>query len=230
MILKMDKDKSLRVTAHGNTYEDENNAEIIKIIVPKFINDTDLKDCSVYLNILNHEEVGDVIDITHFLSEHNDILYFCDLDMTNNFTYMSGEIKLWITVTNSEKEMYAKSDIVVYKVKPHYDVEEYIPKQNFTAFQQWQVEIGGEFEKIKEIKDDVIQYADITAHPAIIGENGNWFTWDAEKDKYTDSGKKGEGKDGEDGYTPVRGTDYWTEADKAEIKSYVDEAILGGAW
>ena len=35
---------------------------------------------------------------------------------------------------------------------------------------------------------------------------------------------------GEDGYTPVRGTDYWTEADKAEIKSYVDNAILGGEW
>lgn len=30
--------------------------------------------------------------------------------------------------------------------------------------------------------------------------------------------------------TPVRGTDYWTDADKAEIKSYVDEAILGGVW
>ena len=36
--------------------------------------------------------------------------------------------------------------------------------------------------------------------------------------------------DGEDGYTPVRGTDYWTDADKAEIKAYVDEAILNGAW
>ena len=32
------------------------------------------------------------------------------------------------------------------------------------------------------------------------------------------------------GTTPVRGTDYWTEADKAEIKAYVDEAILGGSW
>lgn len=32
------------------------------------------------------------------------------------------------------------------------------------------------------------------------------------------------------GDSPVRGTDYWTEEDKAEIKSYVDEAILGGAW
>ena len=38
------------------------------------------------------------------------------------------------------------------------------------------------------------------------------------------------GKDGADGYTPVRGTDYWTDADKAEIKAYVDEAILGGEW
>ena len=32
------------------------------------------------------------------------------------------------------------------------------------------------------------------------------------------------------GYTPVRGTAYWTEKDIALIKSYVDEAILGGAW
>ena len=46
-----------------------------------------------------------------------------------------------------------------------------------------------------------------------------------------DPGKDGvDGKNGTDGYTPVRGTDYWTEEDKAEIKGYVDEAILGGAW
>ena len=32
------------------------------------------------------------------------------------------------------------------------------------------------------------------------------------------------------GPKPVKGTDYWTEADKAEIKKYVDDAILGGAW
>lgn len=32
---------------------------------------------------------------------------------------------------------------------------------------------------------------------------------------------------GEKGDTPVRGIDYWTEADKAEIKAYVEEAILG---
>ena len=35
---------------------------------------------------------------------------------------------------------------------------------------------------------------------------------------------------GPKGDTPVRGTDYWTADDIAEIKSYVDDAILGGAW
>ena len=44
-------------------------------------------------------------------------------------------------------------------------------------------------------------------------------------------GPKGDtGDTGPAGYTPVRGTDYWTSADIATIKSYVDEAILNGAW
>lgn len=38
------------------------------------------------------------------------------------------------------------------------------------------------------------------------------------------------GTTGVAGYSPVRGKDYWTDADKAEIKAYVDDAILGGAW
>ena len=39
-----------------------------------------------------------------------------------------------------------------------------------------------------------------------------------------------QGPAGANGETPVRGRDYWTAADIAEIKSYVDDAILNGAW
>lgn len=39
-----------------------------------------------------------------------------------------------------------------------------------------------------------------------------------------------QGPKGDKGDPPVRGVDYWTDADKNEIKSYVDEAILGGVW
>lgn len=46
-----------------------------------------------------------------------------------------------------------------------------------------------------------------------------------------DTGSKGDkGDKGDAGKTPVRGTDYWTASDIAQIKSYVDEAILGGVW
>ena len=38
------------------------------------------------------------------------------------------------------------------------------------------------------------------------------------------------GSAGSPGETPVAGTDYWTEADKNEIKAYIDEKILGGEW
>lgn len=46
----------------------------------------------------------------------------------------------------------------------------------------------------------------------------------------TASGSSSANLKGDKGDSPVRGTDYWTDADKAEIKAYVDEAILGGAW
>lgn len=38
------------------------------------------------------------------------------------------------------------------------------------------------------------------------------------------------GEDGAPGYTPQKGVDYWTDADKAEVKQYVDDAILNGEW
>ena len=39
-----------------------------------------------------------------------------------------------------------------------------------------------------------------------------------------------QGPQGEMGRTPVRGVDYWTEADQAWLKGYVESAILGGVW
>lgn len=56
-----------------------------------------------------------------------------------------------------------------------------------------------------------------------IGANGNWYlgTTDTGKPSRGEKGNTGasgaSGKNGTDGKTPVKGTDYWTAADKAEI-------------
>ena len=75
----------------------------------------------------------------------------------------------------------------------------------------------------------------------IPGEDGGYYTpsvdsagnltWTASKeDMPSVSGANIKGPAGANGKTPVRGTDYWTAADIAEIKSYVDDAILNGEW
>ena len=77
------------------------------------------------------------------------------------------------------------------------------------------------------IAEDIEEANKTAGKSPYIGNNGNWYEWDSNVGKYVDTGIMASGKDG---YTPVKGVDYWTEEDKAEIKSYVDEAILGGAW
>lgn len=58
----------------------------------------------------------------------------------------------------------------------------------------------------------------ITHAPMI--QNGTWYVWDADAGRYQDSGVAATGPQGP---TPVRGTDYWTEADKTEI---VNDVLL----
>lgn len=57
----------------------------------------------------------------------------------------------------------------------------------------------------------------VTPH---IGDNGNWYlgTTDTGKPSRGETGLQGlQGEKGADGKTPVKGTDYWTAADKQEI-------------
>ena len=93
----------------------------------------------------------------------------------------------------------------------------------------------------KKVSDEInyvntsMQYATRTAaaakaeaNAATAAANAAVADLQAKADAGAFKGDKGD--PGEDGYTPVRGTDYWTVEDIAAIKGYVDTAILGGAW
>ena len=60
----------------------------------------------------------------------------------------------------------------------------------------------------------------------IIGQDGYWYTWDQEAGEYVKTNTKAQGEDGQPGHTPEKGVDYWTAADKAEMKSDVTGAII----
>lgn len=70
---------------------------------------------------------------------------------------------------------------------------------------------------------------ELNDHPPIPDENGEyWAVWDIENHEYVTSEFPLPTAD--EISAPVRGTDYWTAEDISEIKGYVDDAILGGAW
>lgn len=74
----------------------------------------------------------------------------------------------------------------------------------------------------------------------VYDDNGNAVPIVAIKGEKGDTGATGEtgktgetGATGEAGYTPIRGTDYWTEADKTEIINDVLAALptwTGGSY
>ena len=63
-----------------------------------------------------------------------------------------------------------------------------------------------------------------------IGRKMDLTGWTANKFIGTDSLGNIVTKDMSEVHTPVRGEDYWTDEDIAEIKGYVDSAILNGVW
>lgn len=99
--------------------------------------------------------------------------------------------------------------------------------------------------QMKQAADNVV--------PKINDSDKHWYVYDPKYQKYTDSGvnsvgakgekgDKGEqgiqgiqgekgdkGDKGDDGHTPVRGTDYWTEADQAAISADLDSKIANKA-
>ena len=124
MVLKMSKDKSLVITRSSTTYEGEHNAETIKIIVPKLINNNEIDKCLVWLNFINSDNLGRAIDITEFLQDYSDRYYSLEIPMDNIFTYKSGNINIWLKILSEDGELIIKTNKVVKTIIPHIEVED----------------------------------------------------------------------------------------------------------
>lgn len=163
----MSKDKVLTVTKSGNTYQDENNAETLKIILPKSINGNDLKDCYIYLSFINQQGLGNVSDITKYLAEYSSERYVIEVPLYQMFTYEPGNIEMWIKVLHSPTQMVAKTNSVSYMIKAHKEIEGTIPEQEMSIIDNLVMkmdataikvdEVSGRIQDIVEGEEQIIQ-------------------------------------------------------------------------
>lgn len=96
-------------------------------------------------------------------------------------------------------------------------VNVYIPA-SLSGDEQWPT-VPSEFTEMeRRVTEKAVQTEGYATHPPTVGENGNWWEWDGAA--YADTGKPSR---------PVKGLDYFTEADKREIFDavFVELAFIG---
>ena len=172
-VLKMSKDKTLTVTKSGNTYQDENNAETIKIILPKVINSIDLKDCYIYLSFINQKGLGNVSDLTEYITYYSEDYYVVEVPMYQMFTYEPGTIEMWIKVLHSPTQMVAKTNEVVYTIKPHKEIEGTIPEQEMSIIDGLVMKLDSTAIKVDEVSgrvQDIVDGEEQIIQPILIAK------------------------------------------------------------
>lgn len=161
----------------------------------------------------------------HFEDDNSDVALVCEVyeldgkrvvNVPNIILQTAGNLIAYIVFDNTT---IRKSRFVV---NPRQKPADYV----YTETECWTVE-GAVERALQEAKESgEFNGADgsdgITPH---IGANGNWFIGDTDTGNPS-RGKKGEqGNTGADGYTPVKGVDYFTEAEKQEIVNDVLETL-----
>ena len=151
----MSKDKTLTITKSGNTYQDENNSETIKIILPKLINSIDLKDCYIYLSFINQQGLDNVSDLTEYVTDYSEDYYVVEVPMYQMFTYEPGTIEMWIKVLHSSTEMVAKTNEIKYNIKTHKEIEGTIPEQEMSIINGLVMKLDSTAIKVDDISGKV---------------------------------------------------------------------------
>lgn len=141
MILRLDSNKNLMITKSKSTiYEGENKAEVLRILLPKQINNISLNNCLINLNILNQDNVGNVLPLSD-LTIYSEDSYETSIEITKEYTYKPGKIFIWIDVINPDSEMLAKSSVVSLMINSHMEVSEFIPEQSLALLADLQIKV-----------------------------------------------------------------------------------------
>jgi len=172
-VLKVSKDRFLTITKLGNTHQDENNAETIKIILPKTINKNDLRDCSIFLSFINQRGLGDVCDITEYIEDYSNDMYVIEVPMYQMFTYEPGVIEMWVKFLNPTTQMVAKTNPISFTIKRHRDIEGTVPEQEMSIIDNLIMKIDATAIKVDEVSErvqDIVEGDEQIVQSVLIGE------------------------------------------------------------
>ena len=151
---------------------------------------------------------------------------------TLTLTYPTGNFECWMHLS------FAASENITVTLPA--DTEYLGATPNFKNGETWELSFKDKVLAAKKVGDDDKDAGGENGITPHIGDNGNWYIGNTDTGKPSRgvagakgsdgaNGKDGaQGEKGADGKTPVKGTDYWTAADKQEIINDVIAALPDG--
>lgn len=162
--LKLNEEKELTMKKASVTYRGEAAAEQIVVSLPYHIANTPLMSCVVTLHV-NGAQGGDIIDLSRVLEDHGDG-YSASVTLTARHTAIAGDLDVWV---EARKEGFcAKSNRVVFRVKPHDDMGEALPPEQVNLFSKWLVGAGS---LLADLEEKVSTTADAAESARVAYEN-----------------------------------------------------------
>lgn len=173
----------------------DTRSHILTIRVPRMESGVDLKDLAWKINITNEAGVDDVdVPVMGSVVIDERTIAF-DWLIHGVATAVSGKTiysVVGVDETEDGKPIIWRSDSAMIYIREKHDA---------TPSEEVETELG-ELEKmivyVNGELTNVIAAGEMArsaaTHPPIIGDNGNWFLWDLEKEIYVDSGEDARGK------------------------------------
>lgn len=126
-IIKMNDDKSLVTTVRTPIYQNENNADTLKFLLPTSYENEDIADC-VVLIMYQHADQVETFEELGFVPELYKGYYQYTLKVDTRLTSIAGRVKVRLNIVNTDKDFVLKSghtfiDIIPMNNNPNIDEE-----------------------------------------------------------------------------------------------------------
>jgi len=142
MQLRISPDKQLMPIISQKIYKNENNADKITLLIPELLNGYDMRDCTITIKFLNADDIGQDYIVVPEAEPYSGYLKYAK-SITTDITYLVGDVRLWIEVTNTDDILVLKTNERIVEVLDSEDITVHLTPQNLDTLNQLKLDLDG---------------------------------------------------------------------------------------
>lgn len=169
--IKMNNDKSLITTIRATIYQYEKNADTLIFLLPMTYEEKNIADCVVLLRYILPNNIGKSEELEMCPEPYKNYYQF-RLPISSSLTDVSGEIELWLNITDPHDEWMLRTGNLTIEVRSVKDITQYLPSDSRNQLDR----LSAKVTRLEQEKADNIlynndkQYIQLTANGIPIGE------------------------------------------------------------